>query len=372
MSMDEYYRAVTILSNASTYLHVFPATAGSVKAQLDAVKKEYRRLLRGIHPDVVASLDKNIRDTADEMMKKLLNFYGQIVIAINKNAVGMIPSVASFDSAVGHHQTEFQVVDNCDMSQCFLASSTIAGDSSPTFVKIARQHIDNELLRAEAEAIGRLRATGDPAHVQFYPELLDSFGTMIAGKGLRVNVLRRLEGFYDLEQVRKVYTGGVTALHMGWMWRRVLWALDYVHKQGIIHGAVLPQNIMILPEQHGVVLVDWCYSTFRHDKQFQPLKAIVGRQRGWYPAEVLRKQAPVPALDIALGARSMVYLMGGNPETGKLPAAVPSETQRYFTDLISRGSDKSLDVYDAATRFDELLKRLGAPYYPRKFQVFSV
>lgn len=372
MPSDEFHRAVTLLSNATTYLDLFPNLVGDHEAQGRVVKREYRRMLRSIHPDVVGSLDRADQAVASELMLKLGKLYDHAMAAINAGAVGMIPSVASFDSAKASHQTEFQLQRYCDMTQCYKATSTVNGDELATFVKIARQPIDNELLRAEFDALTQLRAANDARFVQFYPEPIDSFGAMIAGKGLRVNVLRRLDGFYNLEQVRAAYPAGVSALDAGWIWRRILWALKYVHEQKIIHGAVLPQNIMILPEQHGVVLVDWCYSVMQSGGSFAPLKAVVRRQRSWYPDDVLHKKPPVPALDIALAARSMVYLMGGNPETGATPPTVPAATNRYFAELLDRATDKSLDSYDAAPRFDELLKWLGTPYYPRKFRPFSM
>ena len=45
------------------------------------------------------------------------------------------------------------------------------------------------------------------------------------------------------------------------MWRRLLTALGWAHRARLVHGAVFPEHVLIHPELHGLVLVDWCYAT---------------------------------------------------------------------------------------------------------------
>jgi hypothetical protein len=44
---------------------------------------------------------------------------------------------------------------------------------------------------------------------------------------------------------------------MAWMFRRLLVALAIASEAGIVHGAPLPRHVLIHPETHGLVLVDW-------------------------------------------------------------------------------------------------------------------
>ena len=57
-----------------------------------------------------------------------------------------------------------------------------------------------------------------------------------------------------------IASGGVDPRDAAWMWRRLLVALGFAHRAGVLHGAVLPEHVLIHPGEHGLVLVDWCYS----------------------------------------------------------------------------------------------------------------
>ena len=75
--------------------------------------------------------------------------------------------------------------------------------------------------------------------------------------GRRASLRERAGGWYTLAEVRRAYPMGVDPKDMAWMWRRLLVALGFAHLNGVIHGAVLPDNISILPGQHGLLLENW-------------------------------------------------------------------------------------------------------------------
>lgn len=131
---------------------------------------------------------------------------------------------------------------------------------------------------------------------------------------------------------------------------------------------------MIWPEEHGVVLVDWCYASLADDdhSEFGPIKAIVAKRRDWYPQEVLAKRAPSPATDIAMAARCMVQLLGGDPLTGVCPAAsVPRGFQAFFQGCLGQSQrSRPDDAFKLIEEFDAMLERLGAPFWPRTFRIF--
>jgi hypothetical protein len=116
------------------------------------------------------------------------------------------------------------------------------GSSSLSFCKIAKQAADADLMQAEVTALKQLRAEGTNTHMHaFVPELLDTFVFQQTGKPkLQANVLTRLEGFCNLTEVHRVYAQGLHPLHVGWIWRRLLYVLGYSHQQEVVHGAVLP------------------------------------------------------------------------------------------------------------------------------------
>jgi len=362
MAIDEYYRVSVLVRAATSYLDVFTSS------DAHDIKATYRSLVRHVHPDVV---DVAWRDEATELTSRLASYHRQAVEASRTGTFGSVRSDLVFQTRHAVHTADRRLTDWCDVASCYESRSQVSGVEQPSLIKIAQTRIDNDLFAAEANALELLWA-GDPARAMFFPKLIESFG-IVAGKDrLRANAIEWCNGFVNLEQVRAVYPDGVDPLDMAWMWRRVLWALDYAHGLGLVHGAPLPQNILIHPGMHGVVLADWCYSQKRRGNSYPPLRAIVGTQKGWYPADVLTKAPYEPWHDIQLAARTMVQLMGGDPVTGKLPKKVPARMSGYFGSIISGTASRANEVAPIATEFDELLQRLGPPYYPRVFRPFSL
>lgn len=349
---------------------------------LHDLKRAYRRLALVLYPDRYTNeADRRVANDAfcllSDFYQTALQHFGAGNAASDKsgqNGEGLLAA----ETKRGRHVLH-KLLASGDLADLYMASSTFAdGVQRQTVCKVARRATDNDLLQTEAAAIKQLRATGsDERRHVFVPELLDRFSVTEKGTSARrANVLAQLDGFYDLTQVRQAYPQGVRPIDMGWMWRRLLLVLGYAHRQGVVHGAVLPSHVMILPAQHGLVLVDWCYASVRPDKGKQPrLQAIVDASRDWYPAEVFAKQTPSAATDIAMAARCMIELMGGDPVTGNFAgdSRVGRPFRAYFKSCLAASqSARPDDAWQLLQEFDELLERLGSPYFPRRFRTFAM
>ena len=60
----------------------------------------------------------------------------------------------------------------------------------------------------------------------------------------------------SLAQVHAAYPRGLDPRDAAWMWRRLLVALGTVHAAGVVHGAVLPDHVLIHPDLHDT-LIGW-------------------------------------------------------------------------------------------------------------------
>ena len=93
-----------------------------------------------------------------------------------------------------------------------------------------------------------------------------------------------------------------------WMWRRGVVDAGLRTTKGVVHGAVLPQHVML---QTGSAGLCWWIGAMLRQKRgkgfHQPLKAVVGRQRAWCPKYVFDKQPAMPALDIYRCANDGLY-----------------------------------------------------------------
>jgi hypothetical protein len=202
--------------------------------------------------------------------------------------------------------------------------------------------------------------TRDKRVLPFLPTLLPT------DPGTEGNTFTWLEGWYTLEEVNARFPV-LDPRDMAWMLRRLMVVLGLAHELDIVHGAVLPSHILIHPEKHGLTLIDWCYSKIGKDRVLTETSEKYAR---WYPGEV-QDELPVAAgTDIHMAAKTMMWLIGGDPVTDKLPDTLPREYRAFFAalcrfDLVARVDD----AWQVKSLFDQLLERL---YGPRTFRPFSM
>ncbi|GHJ12091.1 hypothetical protein TPA0908_00860 [Micromonospora sp. AKA38] len=240
-----------------------------------------------------------------------------------------------------------------------LNASGRAGLPSHRQLKAPQHPSDNDLMAREARALRRIAARGDARHLAYVPRLVDSYPVRDPSTGaeLLVNELETVPGLHSLEDVRRAYPDGVDPRDAAWMWRRLLVALGLAHRAGVVHGAVLPRNVLIEPDAHGLVLVDWCFST-------EPgglVPALVTGMADWYPPEVTGKRPCGPGTDIALAARCLTWLMADR---------APRELRAFAAGCRQPAlTARPDDAWRLLRELDEVLERL---YGPRTFRPFTL
>ena len=244
-------------------------TGGRGKAESDA--HAYRIWAKLVHPDTVSA---ERRPAATEAFAKLSALYkGRRPEAPAMGAYRMRSLFASGDIAEIYRD----------------------GDN---LVKIPRDPGDSDLLETEAAALRRLWRNGDPRFRSYAPRLIDSFVHEDDHHRRRaVNVIERQRGMRTLSEMRPDLRESV------WIWRRLLIALGWAHRAGVVHGAVLESHVLIQPDRKGLVLVDWCYAGHRP-------QAIVKAREADYPPEVLHEKTASPATDIFMATKLMTRVIG--------------------------------------------------------------
>lgn len=367
--MTELGTAAAQVTAAASYLDVFGPFNGTEHEIAAHIKRRYRKLSRVLHPD-------RYQQAADiQVAEQAFNCLGALKAAAEKAVArgqyGQAAVLATVRTRKGVHEIVKPLAGG-DLCTAYL-TETIgqSGVTQAGFMKLARRPADRDLLQNEASVLKRLHGPDtDPEYQGFVPELLDAFAYAEARKPTRqATVTAYLEGFYNLEELKRSFASGLDPLHAVWIWRRLLAALGFAHENHVVHGAVLPVHVLVMPERHGVVLADWCYASTAQDDVYPAIKAVADTYRSWYPVEVLQKQAPSPATDLAMAARSMIYLMGGDPLTGNLPTAVPKQLRAFFRGCLQpKQAWRPDNAWLLLQEFDELLEEMGKPYYPRRFR----
>ncbi|MCZ7377521.1 serine/threonine protein kinase [Micromonospora sp. WMMC250] len=293
--------------------------------------------------------------------------YRELVAALHPDHLPADPAVrAEATEAFIHVTTRWRARQVTVLGDYRLGAPAHSGDLADLYdvgddrlLKLPRRPTDNDLMTREAHALRTIAERGDPRYLPYVPRLVDEFRHRDTATGAerRINVLATAPGLHDLDEVRRAYPDGLDARDVAWMWRRLLVALGLAHRAGVVHGAVLPRHVLIEPDAHGVVLVDWCFSA----PVGSTIPALVPGHEDWYPPEVAQKRQSGPGTDIWLATRCMTWLLNRH---------APHELLTFAEGCRQRLLDKRPDdAWRLLRELDQVLDRL---YGPRTFRPFTL
>jgi hypothetical protein len=249
-----------------------------------------------------------------------------------------------------------------DVADIHLATDEADGQY---LVKMSRVPEGFALLNNERKTLAKLlAAAGDTTYGKYLPRLVESFPA--TGKfPKQINVFLLERGFHTLEQVHEQHPA-LDGRHLAWIFKRLLTVLGFCHRQGTLHGAVLPCHVLIDAASHGLQLVGWGQSVATGRR----IETVPTTYTDWYPSEVLNRRPAGPATDLFLAARCLVYLAGGDPVTSRMPEAVPPPMRRFLaTCLLESARMRPDDAWALLEDFDALLHAL---YGPPKFHELTL
>jgi len=130
-------------------------------------------------------------------------------------------------------------------------------------------------------------------------------------------------------------TGPLDPEAVAWITERMLNALNYIHRHGVVHGDFKPQNIIVQSDKHMAVLVDFGLSVVKpssatESKGYTPYFA---------PPEEVAGKPLIPESDYYSLGMTMIYALGGGPEYVErkmVPSDVPDEMCEFIKRLIAR------------------------------------
>jgi serine/threonine protein kinase len=372
MTAARFHDVALLLSEASSPEDVFPSLrAGPRPGGLGwraALRGEYDRLRAAVDPAAFPG-DAGARAAAETLSHRLDELYREALGETATESAGYReappaePAASSrleIRAARGAYAAT-RVLARGDLATVY-AGRSLDGAGDPVIVKVAIDRADNDLLHDEAAALELLHSAGGPQR-KHLPRLLDRFQT---SEGLAGNVLSLADGF-DLLAVRDRYPDGVPAEHVIWMLRRLLSALGYAHREGVIHGNIEPSHVMIRPSDHNLVLLDWCYSIIAPGRTGRGFKC---ENPDYSPPEVGQRRPPIPASDLYSVGRCAIFLLGGDLATGKLPAAVDDRLARFVAYLTRTSPlQRAQDAWDM---FEELGRLRRAIFGAHRFVPFEM
>ncbi|UGQ13290.1 molecular chaperone DnaJ [Yinghuangia sp. ASG 101] len=359
-TLDE---AVDLVGRAEAPEDLFGPYDGTPEACLRAGGRTYRALARFLHPDAVPDGRKAAAQAVFTRLSELWLRYQQTITGVTGRQVVITTRKRAYSVGVERARGDIAALYK-------VTYADKDGSEVRALLKMPRSVADNDLMAREATALARIAREGDRKYAAYVPALIESFRHRDADNGneRRANVIERVRGFASLAEVRDAYPDGLDARDVAWMWRRLLVALGYAHRAGVVHGAVVPDHVLIHPQKHGLVLVDWCYATVmergpdgRYRAGAEHVPAMLDRHAAMYPPEVPGKQPPDQSADIFMATHCMTYLLNADAPRPLLRFArgctLPAPQRRPH------------DAWQLLGELDELLGRL---YGPRRFRPFTM
>ncbi len=138
---------------------------------------------------------------------------------------------------------------------------------------------------------------------------------------------------YTLEQIVEK-AGKIEPETTAWITERILNALLYLHHHGVIHGDIKPQNIIIQPKTHSVVLVDFGLAMVRPGSSDKS----IGYTPTFASPEQISGKALLPASDYYSLGMLMVYALNGGKRMDKkeVPSSVPDPMANFIGNLVKK------------------------------------
>lgn len=280
----------------------------------DAVR-DYQKMT---HPDTKDGTIDAV--TASAAFNKVQQLYDAALIKITNGTYGDL-TILPKPITVATKQETYTLTHTLPKTDTSNVYSGTNSKGEQIILKVSRKPVDNDLLLAEKKHLTEVRENAETKTLStllYLPVLKDSFLNQSGNISQAVNVFASgSDKYYSLLEIRKAYPNGVPLEHAAWMFNRVLQALEAPHFLGIIHGAILPQNVIINPATHQGILVNWDFSV----KAGASIKAISKDplQRSWYPREVFEKGPAFTGTDLYMAANLFIYLCGGSIGMGTFP-----------------------------------------------------
>lgn len=181
---------------------------------------------------------------------------------------------------------------------------------------------DTQLLIREAKAVWNLR----------HHALPDIKDILVLDDGSCALVMSYIEG-PTLQQVIEDYQSRKKEMdpeNACWIMSRILDALRFLHYNGVVHGDVKPQNIIVQDNTHAAVLVDYGLASVKPSRKTKP--------DGYTPLfaapESRTDKPPIPETDLFCLGLTMIYALGGDPVNRRIPGSTPKPIKDFLQRLV--------------------------------------
>lgn len=291
-----------LVSNLYERLQVIP------RAEPEVLQAAYKALMLKYHPD----------KTGDEKIARQLNEAKETLFDSKKRS-GYDDRLYGIDDnkIIGNYRI-LELIAEGGFGKTYKGEHIILKE--PVCIKHAHyvSKLDEDILLNEAKSIWDLRHHSLPAMRDIVK--MDD--------GSLALVMSYVPG-PTLEQIVKK-NSKLDPEHVAWISERTLSALWYLHLNGVVHGDVKPQNIIVQPDNHQIVLVDYGLAAVKPSTKTRSLGYTP-----YFASPEQEKGGPLlPESDFYSLGMTMIYALGGDLGRKRIPSSVPDALGDFIGDLI--------------------------------------
>jgi hypothetical protein len=332
--------AVEILSiGEGEALRLFPGPKSSIKTR-------FHELAQSWHPDV------NKDPKAVEVFAHISRLR-DIATGRSSTEASPRPSASKTWKLKGGGEIAVRplVVHRGAVGDVIVTSGTVAYETVAGFEDIAE---------AEALAVGTPKFASE-AMKKGMEHFLPSLKRRIDAVGLSVNVFRRPADTVLLTDLVRHMGGRMPPKHVAWIVSSLENMTCYLNWRGVSHGAISPENILVSPTMHSIILVGgWGYSTPFGKRP----KALPERTLSLVPRLALQGETVDPKVDLALIRATAQELLGTSGGGGLALMKDVPDALRMWLSLPPR--ENAIEDYQSWE------KCLVESFGPRKFVKLEV
>ncbi|MDW9478685.1 hypothetical protein GOB57_08205 [Sinorhizobium meliloti] len=321
-------------------LSLFPGSKSSIK-------KRFRELAQAWHPDV------NRHPKALQVFAHISRLHDVATgrSAPAKTTARRSPAKSWKLAAGGEIAVRPKAIHRGPLGDVIVTSGTVAYETVTGFEDVAE---------AEARAVQSFKFGSDAmkkANENFLPRLKRRLDAV----GLTVNVYHRPADTVLLTDLARHLGGRIPPTHVAWIVSSLENMACYLNWLGVTHGAIAPENVLVSPAMHSIVLVGgWGYST----PFGQRPKALPERTLSLVPRLAVRGKAADPKVDLTLIRATAQELLGTSGGGGLALMKDVPDALRMWLSLPPR--ENAIEDYQSWE------KCLVESFGPRKFVKLEV
>ena len=345
-------KTANLLKTATAPEDVFGDLGDDKSATLSEV---FRRMALHVHPDKNA----NDAERAKSVFQSLTEWRNRAEERIKAGVYGDRSKIKEVVLTTKKSTyTLSELIATGDISTVY--RGTLRGSSDPMVFKVCRNPANNAMLDVEQSILTYLRDEAVTcklkAMVHIVP-FVESFMVADGKVSKRVNVFKYSSANVSLADVAKAYPAGIDMRDAAWMLNRIIAALVVLEQAKVVHGAIVPEHVLIAPESHNAILVGWSYAV----RNGNPISAIVPSRKADYPRDVLSKRPSCTGMDLHMAAKTILGIV--NPHT------VPRQINGLLRTCLLGAAHRPNSAYDFYQDFNA---ELNAAFGPKKFREFKM